>query len=563
MLSSLYIENIAVIEKCQIDFSRGFTVLTGETGAGKSIVIDAINAVLGQRIARDMIRTGAASAYVSAVFNDISPQACQVMEQLGYQLEEDGTLLLQREISASSGKSGCRINGRPAPLSAVRELGACLLAIHGQNASLDLLDAQRHILYLDSMGELEPLRSEYQSAYRRMCRLREEYQRLNTDEAAKARRIDLLQYQIDELESAALEPGETERLTERKSVLTHAEKIMSALQEASQALNGEEDFGGALSLLEQAAGNVEAAARYYPTMLDTAQRLHNALYEVEDCAAELRSFADEVAYDPQELDEIEARLDVLYRLGQKYGETTEEMLDYLANAKQELEDISLSGEKKQVLKQQWEEAARQAEKLADTLSLRRKKVAGAFSQQVGQELQFLNMPGVSFQVSQQSCPLNSLGKDEVVFLISANPGEPPKPLSKIASGGELSRIMLAIKTVLADKDEIATLIFDEVDTGVSGGAAQKIGLKLKEVSHHRQVICVTHLAQIAALADRHLLIEKAVHDGRTFTQVRALDFAGRSEELARIIGGVQITELTLNNAAEMLRLAGIKETDNK
>ena len=558
MLSQLYIENIAVIQKAELTFHRGLNVLTGETGAGKSIIIDAIHAILGERVSKELVRTGASAALVSAVFQDPSPKIADVLEQLGYPLEEDGALLLQRTIGAE-GKGSCRINGRPATVSALRELGMHLIHIHGQNESYDLLSPNLHLEYIDAMGDLFPLRESYQMWYQKLRAIEQERDALQMDEAAKARKIDLLTYQIDELESAQIRPGELEELTQQKNFYQNGERVANALMEAQSVLAGDEEAAGAQQALEQAAASLREATRYFPAVQPVSERINSLVFELEDCGEEVRTLLQQSDCDPARLEEIEERLDILYRLSRKYGETEEEMLSFLEHAKQELEQITLSEERREQLDARYHETEKKAWELARELSEKRRETSLVLAESVKQELAFLNMPGVRLSVSQRPCALTPMGCDEMQFLISTNPGEPPKPLAKIASGGELSRIMLSIKTVLADKDAIDTLIFDEVDTGVSGSAAQKVGMKLKEVSSSRQVLCITHSAQIAALADEHLLIQKEVQQGRTFTHVDILDFEGRKQELARIIGGVQVTDLTLKSAEEMLSMAGISK----
>ncbi len=558
MLSQLYIENVAVIQKAELTFRKGLNVLTGETGAGKSIIIDAIHAVLGERVSKELVRTGTSAALISAVFQDLSPKIAEILERLGYPAEEDGSLLLQRVIGAE-GKGSCRINGRPATVSVLKELGVHLIHIHGQNESYDLLSPNLHLEYIDAMGELLPLRESYQVCYRQMRAIEQERDALQMDEAAKARKIDLLTYQIDELETAQLRPGELEELNEQKNFYQNGERVAHALMEAQSVLAGDEQTAGAQQALEQAAASLREAARYFPAAQTVSERVNSLVFELEDCGEEVRTLIQQAECDPARLEEIEDRLDVLYRLSRKYGETEEEMLSFLEHAKKELDQITFSEERREQLDARYQEAKEKAEELALKLSEKRRKTALILAERVKKELAFLNMPGVRLSVSQQRCPLNLMGCDEMQFLISTNPGEPPKPLAKIASGGELSRIMLSIKTVLADKDAIDTLIFDEIDAGVSGSAAQKVGMKLKEVSSSRQVLCITHSAQIAALADEHLLIQKEVQEGRTFTHVDILDFEGRKQELARIIGGVQVTDLTLKSAEEMLSMAGISK----
>lgn len=553
MLSQLYIENIAVIEKAQIEFDNGFNVLTGETGAGKSILIDSINAVLGGRTPRDLIRTGAPFARVTAVFDSLTEETNAKLEGLGYSAEDDGTLMVQREIRDT--KSPCRINGRPATVSILKELAPTLVNIHGQHESYDLLSPNLHIKYIDSMGIPDGLKSSYIDAFDNMKRAKKEYESLNMDEEQKARQIDLLGYQIKELEDADLQPGEEDELNREKTMFGNSEKITRSILSAKEALNGDDEAEGAASAVTLAAENIEEAAKYMPQLAQLAERLKNISYDLEDCGEELRECDSELEYDPRKLDEIEARLDTIYRLGLKYGGSTENMLKYLEKIKGRLEKIQLSSEASAKAKDEYDRYKALAQNLAGQISQWRSKAAKIFAGRVKEELEFLEMPNVKFEITRQECPLYPLGCDKIEFLISTNAGEPAKPIAKIASGGELSRIMLAIKTVLAGRDNVGTLIFDEVDTGVSGSAAQKIGLKLREVSKNRQVICVTHLAQIAALADEQYLISKCVKRGKTYTKVDRLDYEGRKHELARIMGGTEITQLTLQNAAEMLKLA--------
>lgn len=553
MLSQLYIENVAVIEKCGLDFDAGFNVLTGETGAGKSILIDSIGAILGERTSRELIRTGASSAFVSAVFSSPNGHVLQKLTELGYSADEEGNVLIQREIS-QTGKNTCRINSRPATVSVLKEIAPFLVNTHGQHESYQLLSPDLHIRYIDRVGELLPLLGEYQHAYRNMCRIRDELQAFDLDESQKERRMDLLKYQIQELEEAALRPGEQEQLTEKRTLYRNSERLAQQFQLARTLLDGEEE-GGVLSAMAQISSALLDAKRYLPSAESLSDRFQNLEYELQDCSAELSRTAELLDYDPAELEQIEDRLDFLYRLSLKYGETEEDMLGYLENCRAELQNIELSDERLAKLNEQYESAKEEAIRLAKLLSAQRKKAASRFIESVKKELQFLNMPGVSFEVEQERCPLNATGCDKIQFLLSTNPGEPPKPVAKIASGGELSRIMLAIKSVLAGKDEVDTLIFDEVDTGISGSAAQKVGLKLRQAAEGHQVICVTHLAQIAALAQNHLLIQKKQQQDRTFTEITPLDAEGRANELARIMGGFPVTELMLENAREMLRLA--------
>lgn len=554
MLSHLYIENVAVIERAEIFFHRGLNVLTGETGAGKSIVIDAIGAILGQRTPRDLVRTGARSALISAQFEEVSPEIQEALKKFGCSAEEDGSLLLQREISAE-GKGSCRVNGRPVAVSTLKEIGALLINIHGQHESYELLSPERHITYLDKMGDLLPLLAEYRKSFQELRKIKEELDAVCLDESEKERRMDLLNYQINELEAASIKPGEREVLSEQRTLYLNSERVANNLHRARSSLEGEENNGSAIDRLSDAVSALEDASYFFPKLEKTLCRIRDALYELEDCSSELEDASDALEYDPAELAQIEDRLDLLYRLSRKYGENEEEMLAFLEQAKKEYEEIELSDQRRMELESHFEKVKEEAKALARTLSQKRLETAKEFTRRVREELSFLNMPGVSLSVASERCPLNFFGCDKIEFLFSTNPGEPPKPISKIASGGELSRIMLAVKNVLADKDAISTLIFDEVDTGVSGSAAQKVGLKLCAVSRSRQVLCVTHLAQIAALGRHHYLIAKYVKDGRTFTEVKELDFEGRKRELARIIGGVSVTELTLRSAEEMLFFA--------
>lgn len=559
MLTSLQIENIAVIEKAEITFDKGLNVLTGETGAGKSIIIDSINAVLGERTTRELVRTGAPVAKVSALFFGLSHAAEQVLKSLDLEPEEDGSLLIQRSIS-SDGRSACRINGQTATVSMLRQLGGELINIHGQHDSQSLLSSEKHIGFIDALAQDEALLVEYRGLYAAYVKIRRALNELQMDEEEKLRKIDLLRFQIDELEAANLQIGERETLTQERTRCLNAEKILQSLRLAYDAINGTEETAGASQLLTDAAAGLQDAAHYYGAIESTAQEMLDLSYNLESYADEIRNAFDTLSYDPGDLEQIEERLDLLYKLSRKYGETEEEMLVYLEKARAELDEITFSEERVQKLDEERRETVRKIKALAVTLSNVRRQAGERFARQVEAELSYLDMPHVRFIVHHEQVKPGPNGADEIEFLISANPGEPPRPLAKIASGGELSRIMLAIKNVLSGSDEIGTLIFDEIDTGVSGRAAQKIALKLKQVSAGRQVICVTHLAQIAAQADCHLLIQKTVRDDQTYTQVDALDFEGRKREIARIMGGMdEITPLQLQSAEELLRAAGISE----
>ncbi len=551
MLTNLYIENIAVIEKTSIDFTEGLNVMTGETGAGKSIVIDSINAVLGNRTPRDLIRSGADTALVCAEFTDPSQKAVDALREYGFDTD-DGSVILQRELN-TSGKGKCRINGRPASVSILKEVGAYLINIHGQHESYELMSPDLHITYIDKLGNLHDDVEAYREVFQRYKSLRAELNKAQLDDSERARKIDLLTYQINELEEAELYVGEYEELTEQRNLLENRERIAEALNETREALNGGEDTDGAVQALEQACSALSNITDFLPEADALLQRLQSAAYELEDCAGEVTGLLDDSESDEYSLEEIEDRLDLIRRLGRKYGVTIEEMLAFLENARKELDTLERYAENREALEADCQAALRQAKILAKNLSDRRREISVQFSSAVREEMTFLDMPNVQLVIRQESCELNSFGCDDMEILISTNPGEAPKPVSKIASGGELSRMMLAIKNVLADKDDIDTLIFDEVDTGISGSAAQKVGLKLREVSKSRQVLCVTHLAQIAALANGHYKIHKDVADGKTYTSVDKLDRTGRIGELARIIGGVEITQATLDYAAEMLK----------
>lgn len=553
MLKQLHIENIAVVEKCTIELEPGFNVLTGETGAGKSIIIDSLGAALGARTARDLIRSGEKQARVSALFTDVRPEALAAASEMGLEAE-DSAFLLQRELSAE-GKSVCRVNGAPATAGMVRELAKYLLDIHGQHDNQQLLNPENHYRFIDLLAENEDLYRSYQAAYRAYCDISRTIKASALDEAEKQRKTELLSYQINELEAADIKPGEWEGLKARSSYLANAERIARAFTAAEAALSGGEEGAGAAALAAGAAQSLQEISTFAPELSMLAERLSGLRYELEDALTEIRSASAGMDTQPGELEQVEERLDTLYRLSRKYGETEEDMLIFLERARQELDAITFSEEHIKKL-----EAEREAKKetlleVSCRLTDVRKQSAMRFQKQVAEELAALNMPSVVFNVSIEHMPLNSTGGDRIEFLISANPGEAPRPIAKIASGGELSRIMLAIKNVLADKDRIDTMIFDEVDAGISGRTAYQVGRKLRETAGGRQVICVTHLAQIAAQAGTHFLIEKAVEGGRTYTSVSKLNFEGRKKELARIIGG-SVTQASLHAAEEMLRRGG-------
>lgn len=553
MLTNLYIENIAIIEKSSIDFSKGLNVMTGETGAGKSIIIGAINAILGKRISKDIIRTGANSAFVSASFENLSQEVMNIITGSGYALEDDGGLLISREVNIN-GKNSCYINGRPANLSFLKEIGENLINIHGQHDSIGLLSVQSHILYIDKIGGLNSLLNDYKLVYNELANLNKEIDRMLSDDMEKEQRIDLLKYQIEEIESANLEIGEFEDLTETKNKYLNSEKIAKVINDVRLMLDGTDEYPGALKALESAVSSLDDITDCFSKAEELKFRMDNVFYELEDCSLELNSCLDDTFFDKDDLERIEERLDCIYKLKRKYGKSIEEVLEYLENAKVELSKIENSDLELERLKEKQKLLELRADKLANELSNKRKVAAEEFSKRVKAELMYLDMPNVNIYVNIENCEKYALGKDKIEFLISTNYGESAKPLAKIASGGELSRIMLSIKNVLASKDDIDTMIFDEVDTGISGSAAQKVGLKLKEVSKDKQVICVTHLAQIAALGDSHLFIKKIVEDERTYTKITKLAGEERKYEIARIIGGIHITNSTLENAKEMLEM---------
>ena len=553
MLTNLYIENIAVIEKSNIDFTAGLNVLTGETGAGKSIVIDSINAVLGKRSSRGIIRSGAESAFVSATFEDVSELVLKKLGTMGYEAE-DGTLILSRELSVS-GKNTCRINSRPATVAALKDIGEYLINIHGQNDNLELMNPALHIVYIDALAELSPKLSEYRKVYRELRSVEEELSSADTDESERLRRIDLLTFQISELEDADITAGEYDALTQERTALQNREKIAKELMSALAALRGDDDTDGAVRMIDDASSSAMTASRYMGSLEGVADRLSSALYELQDISDELERAMDDIDADPGRLEEIEERLDLLYRLRHKYGDSEEEMLTYLDNAKKELKSLNDYAYNREQLTVRRDDLYNKAYNSAKEISKIRTEAGERFRASVEREMSFLLMPNVRLEIQRDEVELNSRGIDKIEFLISTNPGEDPKPVSKIASGGELSRMMLAIKTVLSRADFVQTLIFDEIDTGISGSAADRVGRKLSQLSKDSQVLCVTHQAQIAAFADNHLFISKSVHDDRTFTQVDALDTDGRVHELARIVGGEQITDSALNHARELLNSA--------
>ena len=547
MLNLLHIENIAVIECADITFDRGFNILTGETGAGKSIVIDAISAILGERAYRDMIRTGASKASVQAVFSGVPNLPW--FEENGVEYDEE--IVIQRQIFLD-GKNVCRVNGTPVSVSILRKLGIQLINIHGQHDSASLFDEENHLIFLDSFADNEALRLGYGDKFALVSDLRRQIDRMSMDESEKLRRVETLKFQIAQIEKANLKSGEDDELEARRKVLQNAEKLSDGLDEATECLYGGEDTDGAAALLSQAERALAKLSRYTDSFAQLQEKVADLMYQVQDAAEEVRDARDDLSYSADELEQIETRLDTIHKLRRKYGASCDDILAYLENAKRELDEIEFSDAHIERLKGKLQKAEKEAWAAADALRENRKAAAERLSARILTELAQLDMPRVQFQCEFTEIPLSAGGADAVAFFMSANAGEALKPMSKVASGGELARIMLAMKNVLAEKDQVNTLIFDEVDTGVSGRAAQRVAEKLKAVASHKQVLCVTHLPQLAALADTHLLIAKEERQGRTYTSVTPLDLEGRKRELARIIGGTNITETTLKSAEEML-----------
>jgi len=548
VLSLLHIENIAVIECADISFDSGFNVLTGETGAGKSIVIDAISAILGQRAYRDMIRTGSTKASVRAVFTDV-PQL-PWFEENG--VEYDPETIIQREIHLD-GKNVCRVNGCLVTVSILNKLGIQLINIHGQHDSASLFDEANHLTFLDDFASNGEIRAAYSEKYLAVDRLRREISRISMDEGEKLRRMETLKYQIAEIEKAELESGEDEELEARRKLLQNSEKIANGLNDAVENLYGGDDTDGAASLLAAAERALARVSKFSDQIAQLHEKVADLMYQVQDAAEIARDVQYELSYSGEELDRIESRLDVIHKLRRKYGASCQEILAYLEKAKHELDEIEFADDHIEKLKKKLKAAEKEAWDAALSLRENRKETAAKLSERILTELAQLDMPKVQFACRFEELELTSLGADAVAFYMSANVGEALKPMSKVASGGELARIMLAMKNVLAEQDKVNTLIFDEVDTGVSGRAAQKVAEKLKSVARSKQVLCVTHLPQLAAMGDTHLLIAKGERDGRTYTTVTPLDLEGRKKELARIIGGANITETTLKSAEEMLR----------
>jgi DNA repair protein RecN (Recombination protein N) len=561
MLALLHIENIAVIETADVWFESGLNVLTGETGAGKSIIVDAINMVIGQRASRMLIRTGAKSAQVTAVFQSVFPSPW--MEEYGIFPDEDGNLLLSRELH-QDGKSLCRVGGRPVSVSALRELGSQLLNIYGQQDGQQLLNERLHLSYLDRFAGLEQMREEYRKEFQKMKHLQGEMDALKMDEAEKSRKIDTLQYEIAELEQANLQEGEEEALRARRTLLRSAGKLMEALEQAGQCLTGDEAMEGACSLLEEAGDALHAVSSVSEEMNVLSSRLYEVVDAAQEVADEVRILGRQFEFSPEELDQTEARLDLLYRLRRKYGATTKEMLAYLERNREELERITLSETALLQLDRELKAAVKQTKMQAQKLSDARKEAAKQMEIRITQELQQLDMKRAQFQVEftnkQTAYGLDETGMDQIQFLLSVNAGETLRPIHRIASGGELARVMLAIKSVLAEDDDVGTMVFDEVDTGVSGRAASRVAEKLRAIARNRQVLCVTHLPQIAAAGTAHFLVEKQERRGRTYTVLRPLSPDERAVELTRIISGDRMTDSSMQNAREMLEMwSTIKE----
>ena len=550
MLSSLQIENVAVIQKAEVHFEPGLNVLTGETGAGKSILIDSINAILGNRTSKDLVRTGAAKAVIRAAFEQVPPAVLDKLEQSGYERSE--ALLLSREITAE-GKSSCRINGMPATAAVLRELCGGLININGQHDSVGLLNPAHHLGILDDYAQNRTVFQEYYTLYRELVRVKRELDALITDEAEKQRKIDLLQYQVQEIEDAGLTAGEEQTLENRRKVLSNASAIRDRLAQSYALLSGSDDAAGAVDLLGEASNAVDAAAQLDPALTAAAGQLLDLYYNAKDVAADLIGRLDTYDTNDAELDEVEQRLDLLYRLKRKYGSTVEDVIAFGQKAREELDNIQHSQQRHDALQAEKLRLYTKAREKAEVLTQTRLKAFEELNTRISGTLDFLNMPGVRMTLRYTRGPLASHGQDSIEFYISTNPGEAPKPLAKIASGGELSRITLAIKNAMADKDAVPTVIYDEIDSGVSGKAAGRIGEVLRQSAQGHQILCITHTAQIAALADCHLLIQKNVSNERTYTEIHPLDENGRVEALARLISGDHVTELSRANAREMLQ----------
>lgn len=551
MLANLKIENVAVIEKAEVHFTPGFNVLTGETGAGKSILIDSINAILGNRTSRELVRSGAQKACIWATFEDIPDSVKKQLEKCGYEVSDD--LLLYREINAE-GKGSCRVNGMPATAAVVRDISAGLLSIHGQHDSQSLTNPALHLGLLDQYAQNRALFADYYRRYRALVAVKRQLDALNANEADKQRRIEALTAEINAIDAAALQPGEEKTLQERKNVITHAQSILEGITAAHLALAGDEDGeqSGAADLLGGAVDGLQNSARLDETLSPLSERLNDLYYSARELATDLADRLDAYGFDAGELDQIESRLDTIYRIKQKFGMEVDELLARRETAAAELETFQSSGQKIAELKAQMQTLYADAKQAAEKLTQSRLKGFAAMNKEMKAALEFLNMPGIRFALKHARGPLASHGQDTVEFLISTNPGEEPKPLAKIASGGELSRIMLAFKSALADRDALPTVIYDEIDTGVSGLAAGRIGQLLHQTAKGHQVLCITHTPQVAAFADNQLLIQKNVRNDRTFTEIHTLDMDGRVEVLARMISGDKVSELSLASARELI-----------
>lgn len=547
MLKTLDIENIAVIEKASVDFSGGLNVLTGETGAGKSIVVDSINAIMGERTSRDLVRYGADNAYVSAYFDDICDSALNKLKKFDIELEEDNSLLITRKISAN-GKSLCKVNGKTVTVSMLKEICSYLVNVHGQHDSQALLNPDLQYNYIDMLLEDKSVLSDYKETFKKLISVRRKLKSFAKDEDNKESLLELLNFQIEELEKADIKVGEREELTQKRALIQKSEDIIKSLNLAISVINGDDENIG----IEQACADVSRTLFKFDETKDVYDVFNDINDKLELAKDKAEALLLSIDFSPEEIEMIDEKLDLYYKFSNKYGQTEQEMLDYLEKAKEKRNSILFADEELNRLNEEYENLLNITVKLADKLSVERKKTAKVFEENVKQELAFLDMPKMQFYVDFNKGNLSSTGYDKIEFLISANPGEPPKSLSKVASGGELSRIMLAIKNIISYNDTIGTLIFDEIDTGVSGRASQKIGLKLKSVSKNTQVICVTHSAQIASNADEHFLIQKKFNDNKTFTCVTPLDFEGRKQELARIMGGLEITDTLLKSAEELL-----------
>lgn len=547
MLKTLDIENIAVIEKASVDFSGGLNVLTGETGAGKSIVVDSINAIMGERTSRELVRYGADNAYVSAYFDDICDSALNKLKKFDIELEEDNSLLITRKISAN-GKSLCKVNGKTVTVSMLKEICSYLVNVHGQHDSQALLNPDLQYNYIDMLLKDKSVLSDYKETFKKLISDRRKLKSFAKDEDNKESLLELLNFQIEELEKADIKVGEREELTKKRALIQKSEDIIKSLNLAISVINGDDENIG----IEQACADVSRTLFKFDETKDVYDVFNDINDKLELAKDKAEALLLSIDFSPEEIEMIDEKLDLYYKFSNKYGQTEQEMLDYLEKAKEKRNSILFADEELNRLNEEYENLLNITVKLADKLSVERKKTAKVFEENVKQELAFLDMPKMQFYVDFNKGNLSSTGYDKIKFLISANPGEPPKSLSKVASGGELSRIMLAIKNIISYNDTIGTLIFDEIDTGVSGRASQKIGLKLKSVSKNTQVICVTHSAQIASNADEHFLIQKKFNDNKTFTCVTPLDFEGRKQELARIMGGLEITDTLLQSAEELL-----------